>query len=120
MLAAGSISILEKTRRRLRRCALREPASPCRASSSNRKNMRIFAALKYSLLPIFVLFGLVGGIAVWFQRPDVSEWIWFATLILGGWPIVLQTIRGMLRGQFASDIVAMLAIVTAILLGQAF
>ena len=82
--------------------------------------MRIFAALKYSLLPIFVLFGLVGGIAVWFQRPDVSEWIWFATLILGGWPIVLQTIRGMLRGQFASDIVAMLAIVTAILLGQAF
>lgn len=46
--------------------------------------------------------------------------IWFATLILGGFPIVLRTIRGMFRGQFASDIVAMLAIVTAIFLDEAF
>ena len=83
---------------------------------------RIPAWLKHSPLPIFVLFGLLLGIVVLFvfRRPEMSEGIWFATLILGGFPIVLQTIRGMLRGQFASDIVAMLAIVTAVLLGQAF
>jgi heavy metal translocating P-type ATPase len=33
---------------------------------------------------------------------------------------VLQTLRGMLRGRFAADIVAMLAIVTAFVLGQYF
>jgi heavy metal translocating P-type ATPase len=33
---------------------------------------------------------------------------------------VLQTLRGMLRGRFAADIVAMLAILTAVVLGQYF
>ncbi len=43
-----------------------------------------------------------------------------ATLVVGGVPLVVQTVRGMLRGRFAADIVAMLAIVTALLLGQYF
>ncbi|HET8713583.1 MAG TPA: heavy metal translocating P-type ATPase [Gemmatimonadales bacterium] len=41
-------------------------------------------------------------------------------LVAGGVPLVWQTLRGMLRGRFAADIVASLAIVTALLLGQYF
>lgn len=40
--------------------------------------------------------------------------------MIGGIPIVYETLKGMLHGQFAADIVAMLAIITAVLTGQAF
>lgn len=73
-------------------------------------------------LPIFAFTGLVFGVIARFvfHEPAAGEMIWFATLLIGGAPIVLQTIRGMLKGVFASDIVALLAIVTAAILGQAF
>ncbi len=51
---------------------------------------------------------------------DASRTIFLVTLLLGGVPLVVQTVRGMLRGRFAADIVAMLAIVTAIILGEYF
>jgi heavy metal translocating P-type ATPase len=49
-----------------------------------------------------------------------SDRVFFATLLIGGVPLVLQTLRGMVRGRFAADIVAMLAIITALVLGQYF
>ena len=44
--------------------------------------------------------------------------VWYAGLLLTGAPVVWQTVRGMARGHFASDVVAMLAVVTAIVLRQ--
>ncbi|HEX6991153.1 MAG TPA: heavy metal translocating P-type ATPase [Gemmatimonadales bacterium] len=41
-----------------------------------------------------------------------------AALIIAGAPLVWRTVRGMLQGRFAADLVASLAIVTAILLGE--
>jgi heavy metal translocating P-type ATPase len=41
-----------------------------------------------------------------------------AALFLFGAPIVWRTVRGMLRGQFAADVVASLAIITALLLNE--
>lgn len=58
--------------------------------------------------------GLVAGLLA------RSEQIFLATLLIGGTPLVFQTLRGMLHGRFAADIVAMLAIVTAVVLGQYF
>ena len=49
-----------------------------------------------------------------------SDTIFLITLVLGGAPLVLQTVRGMVRGRFAADIVASLAIMTALILGQYF
>ena len=49
-----------------------------------------------------------------------SQTVFLVTLAAGGVPLVLQTVRGMLRGRFAADIVAMLAIITALILGQYF
>jgi len=73
-------------------------------------------------IPVFALFGLLLGVLFrfGFHRVDWSEWVWFITLVIGGLPIIFQTLKGMLQGQFASDIVAMLAIITAILTGQVF
>jgi len=39
-------------------------------------------------------------------------------LVVTGAPIVWRTVRGMLRGRFAADVVASLAIVTAVVLGE--
>lgn len=73
-------------------------------------------------LPVIALAGLaLGGALTWGLGlgPDGSL-VWLGTLVVAGLPVVYSTIRGMLRGRFAADIVAMLAIVFAILLNEAF
>jgi heavy metal translocating P-type ATPase len=73
-------------------------------------------------LPVTVGAGLlVGAVAhLLFEAPGFARWVFLATLLLGGVPLVLQTLRGILSGRFAADIVAMLAIVTALVVGQYF
>ena len=44
--------------------------------------------------------------------------IWLAGLVIAGAPLVWRTLRGVVKGQFASDIVATLAIVGAVLLAE--
>lgn len=77
---------------------------------------------KHYPIPIFALLGLLLGLLFYFPLANraFAEWTWLATLAIGGAPIVFQTLKGMLRGHFASDIVAMLAILTAIIMGQNF
>src|SRR3989440_7704508 len=74
------------------------------------------------LLPVMVGGGLVAGLAARFvfAVPDVGQWAFLTALLAGGGPLVVQTLRGMARGRFAADIVAMLAILTALALGQYF
>jgi heavy metal translocating P-type ATPase len=73
-------------------------------------------------IPAFAIIGLILGTVVHyiFNDQETGHWIWFITLVIGGVPIVLETIKGILHGRFASDIVAMLAIITAILTNEAF
>jgi heavy metal translocating P-type ATPase len=73
-------------------------------------------------LPAFVSAGLVAGLAARFvfAAPEVADRMFLAALVVGGGPLVVQTLRGMVQGRFAADIVAMLAIVTALVLGQYF
>src|SRR5437773_12323084 len=74
------------------------------------------------MIPLIVAAGLVAGLVARFvfAAPDVGQWVFLAALVAGGGPLVVQTLRGMLRGRFAADIVAMLAIVTALVLEQYF
>jgi heavy metal translocating P-type ATPase len=83
---------------------------------------RLVGELRSYPLPVIALAGLVAGgvIGMVFSRYDVSRWVWYGTLVVGGAPVVAKTILGMLRRRFAADIVAMLAIITAILTDEAF
>jgi heavy metal translocating P-type ATPase len=83
---------------------------------------KFWTLVQHSPLPFFALGGLLSGIAAYFfaQASQWGEWIWMATLAIGGAPIVYKTLYGLFHGRFASDIVAMLAIFTAIALNQAF
>lgn len=73
-------------------------------------------------IPAMAIIGLVVGAVVHYIFNDevTGHWIWFITLVVGGAPIVIETIKEMLHGRFASDIVAMLAISTAIITNEAF
>ncbi len=83
---------------------------------------RITTFVKNYPIPVFAIIGLlVGSILHWTPNPQgLGHWIWFVTLVVGGAPIIWQTIREMLHRHFASDIVALLAIVAAILMNNAF
>lgn len=66
-----------------------------------------------------ILFFLI-GVLVSLGTPD-NVWrdrIWYAGLIVTGTPVVWKTLRGLFRGEFAADVVAMLAIVGAVALQQ--
>ena len=73
-------------------------------------------------LPMVALAGMLAGGAsgLVFGRYDIARWVWYGTLVVGGTPVVAKTILGMLKGRFAADVVAMLAIVTAVATDEAF
>jgi heavy metal translocating P-type ATPase len=73
-------------------------------------------------VPFVAIVGLVAGglVASAAGRPGLGGLIWYATLVVGGAPVVYHTLRGIMKGKFAADIVAMLAILTAILTNEAF
>lgn len=73
-------------------------------------------------LPTLAALGLAAGLLgrYAFAAPGVAHTIFLVTLVLGGAPLVAQTLWGMLHGRFAADVVAMLAIVTAFLVHEYF
>lgn len=73
-------------------------------------------------IPVFALFSLISGaILHWgLNLTEEAHWLWFITLIIGGAPVLWETAKGITRRQFASDIVASMAIIAAIALNDAF
>ena len=82
---------------------------------------RLHGIIKTYPLPSFAFIGLMLGITVFFLVSGSSaNIVWYVTLVIGGAPLVYQTIRKMLSGRFAADVVAMLAILVSIILQQSF
>lgn len=74
-------------------------------------------------LPFIAAAGLVAGGILAIAPGELGgfgRWIWYVTLVVAGAPVVYHTFRGILRGKFAADVVAMLAIITAVLTDEAF
>jgi cation transport ATPase len=72
-------------------------------------------------IPVFAVLGLVSGAICSYiiNQHDAGQWIWLLTLIIGGIPVIWDTVKGMLlRHNFSSDIVAMLAIVAAMITNE--
>ena len=72
-----------------------------------------------AVIPGFATAAVAAGAAAWLLRlPGWPDRIWLAALAISGAVVVARTIRGALRGQWASDVVATLAIVTAVVMDQ--
>lgn len=85
----------------------------------------MFPPMRLSSIPRLPLiaagFLVAGALLSLLPAPAAALWrerVWLAGLVLTGLPVSWRTLRGMLRGNFAADVVAMLAIVGAIALGQ--
>jgi heavy metal translocating P-type ATPase len=68
-------------------------------------------------LPALALAFIVAGLLAYVLPPlPAPRSVWLVGLLLTGTPVVAKSLRGVLRGHFAADLVATLAIITAVLL----
>jgi len=83
---------------------------------------KILTFMRENPVPFFGVIGLLSGVVIRFAlvRPDIADIVWLIVLVLGGAPTVLKTIQKMLKGNFAADVVAMLAIITAVIMHEYF
>jgi heavy metal translocating P-type ATPase len=74
--------------------------------------------LPYS--PLFAIAGiLLGGVEQYiFNLPLFAHALWTIALIGAGFPVVWRTLRAARQGNYATDVVASLSIVTAAIIGQ--
>ena len=70
--------------------------------------------------PLFAIVGiLLGGMEqVVFNSPQLAYALWMIALIGAGFPVVWRTVLAARRGDYATDVVASLSIVTAAIIGQ--
>ena len=74
-----------------------------------------------ALLPILALLLIVVGAVLHYRvSPSLAVEVWMIGLIATGAPVIWGTLRAAGRGRFATDVVATLSIVGAVLLGQPF
>jgi heavy metal translocating P-type ATPase len=95
-----------------------DSSAAARPTSEHGSGARLFP-LRAALPPALTLAALiVGGLLYLANQRGTAFWLHYTALILLGAPVALRTLRGMLRGNFAADVVAMLAIVVAIALRE--
>jgi heavy metal translocating P-type ATPase len=76
--------------------------------------------LRAAAIPVAAVAFIVAGAALrlWLASPKWGDKVWLAGLVLGGTPLVVRTLRSVVRGHFATDVVAMLAVVAAVILRE--
>ena len=72
--------------------------------------------MKYAMPVAALLVLVVGGMLRLRGMETAGTAVWMAGLVITGLPIVARTVMGLVRGQFAADIVASLSIVGAAVL----
>lgn len=72
---------------------------------------------RYALLAVTVAFLAGGGIAAFFNVA-VAQKLWLSGTVLAGMPLVWRTLLHVVHGRFATDIIASLSIIGAVLLDQ--
>ena len=93
------------------------------AESTGRGRAEGNAAKKPSILPSSPLFAVAGILLgsvyqLIFHLPLFAHALWTIALIGAGFPVVWRTLRAARHGNFATDLVASLSIVTAAIIGQ--
>jgi len=77
----------------------------------------IIAALALAAIVLHLILRATAGSTPWAGAP-AQHWPLFVALALGGIPLVITLARGLARGNFSSDLLAGISIVTAVLLGE--
>lgn len=100
--------------------------TPPHESPSPARGVRSRLTARAYVVPLAAACFLVAGGAAWLARmawPSIdahaiSDRIWYTGLLLTGVPVIWTTLRQAARGHFATDLVAMLAVVGAVALDE--
>ncbi len=99
-----------------------DTASPSAANAARpRRESPLRLPLRYPI-PFVALAGLGLGAALIYLAGagPLGNRVWFATLLVGGVPLIFATVRRLWAGRFASDVIAAVAIGAAIVLDLFF
>jgi heavy metal translocating P-type ATPase len=89
------------------------------AQTSQQKSRRWWQIVKHSPIPFGTMVLLAGGLLLWLAgHADLTHWLLLAAVLLGGLPLVWNTMQQFLRQEFSVDIIALLAIIGSLFLGQ--
>ena len=80
--------------------------------------MRPLTLRRASIPAAAALCFLLAGLGLHSAYPGAARVVWTTGLVMVGLPLLARTLLGVVRGRFTADLVASLAIVTALLLGQ--
>ena len=94
------------------------PAREQPREAGQRSRLRTVVHAAWRPLLTCALIALGFGARALFPDTAYDHVLWYAGLALTGTSVVWSTLRGALRGHFAADVVATLAIVAAALLGE--
>jgi cation transport ATPase len=79
----------------------------------------VWHALRRYPIPLAALLALLIAAGLWLGgRPDLAQWPLLAIIVVGAVPLVAETVGQLRRGQFGVDLIAILAIVGSLLLGE--
>jgi heavy metal translocating P-type ATPase len=89
-----------------------DPAAP------ERRNLAVVNLRRF--LPLLAIAGIIFGGAAKLALGDdtLAAHIWMVSLVIAGFPVVWRTIGEAREGNFATDVVASLSVITAALIGQ--
>jgi heavy metal translocating P-type ATPase len=91
-----------------------------RPGTKQTRRLALLPILRANPLAPLSVAGLVAGLIAryGFDAPRLSEWLWLGVLIAVGVPLVLKTGAELLHGRFHADVIASLAIGTALIMGE--
>jgi len=82
-------------------------------------SQRIWVALKSYPLPLGALVLLLGSLALWLAGyANLANWVLLVIVLLGGIPLLWETLKHFIHKEFSVDFIAILAITGSLFLGE--
>jgi cation transport ATPase len=82
-------------------------------------SQRLWHAMKSYPLPLGALTLLLVSLLLWLVgRPELAHWVLLIVVLLGGLPLLWETVQQFLHREFSVDLIAILAITGSLLLGE--
>jgi cation transport ATPase len=80
---------------------------------------RLWRTVKRYPIPVGSAVLLIGSLVLWLAgRSEIANWTLLAIVLLGGIPLLWETVQQFLRKEFSVDVIAILAITGSLLLGE--
>lgn len=93
--------------------------TPPDASAHPSHMQRLWHTLQRYPIPIGAILLLLVSLILWLaRRGDSANWILLAVVLLGGIPLLWETLRQFARKEFSVDVIAILAIAGSLWLGE--